>query len=174
MLWTPVLFVLAIFLFFPEFAGLASHLAHGRSVALGRYRLKMPLTAFAAYTSDLHLSVLMGTGIARAGIRSYYYDEVPLSSLFFYSVPDSDFGRPWGDDPRSGYQTVSSRTLRFGDDMLTCWRVVPISPWRSAYGPGVIHVVCATPNADFHADFTGPSEHSAAFYKILQNAAQTY
>lgn len=88
-LWMPSVLVLGIFLFFPETAGLVSHLFCGPAVKLRQYRLKIPLTWIIATNGDSSAWAIAGKGIARVGLRRYWRGEEPISEVSIYAGSDS-------------------------------------------------------------------------------------
>jgi hypothetical protein len=91
-LWMPSVLVLVIFLFFPETAGLVSHLFCGPTVKLRQYRLKIPPTWIVATSNDSSAWIIAGKGIARVGFRPYWrggrtnLGDVDVCSLGFPSA----------------------------------------------------------------------------------------
>lgn len=127
LLWIPSVLALLVFLFLPETMSIISHLFSGQTFKLNTHRLRPPLISFISSRQNLYLSVLMGRGIARVGPLPYWRHEPPFSSLFFYANHD----RLKYDQFLTRDKVLLERTLPFGDEMLTCWRVFPrAGPWN--------------------------------------------
>src|SRR6516165_6503668 len=87
LLWLPCSFALVFSLFAPEIACIATHLSTSRNVALGKYRIRTPLTCIAVSGDhNTFLWTFSAPGIARLGLRRYWRREVPLSEMSLYPV----------------------------------------------------------------------------------------
>lgn len=165
-LWIPSGVVLTIFLFFPETAGLVSHLFCGRSVHLNQYRLKTPLTWIVARCNSSSAWVIAGKGIARVGLRPYWRGEEPISEMVFYvtfpSAPNDEF--------LAHAKVLSQQTLRLGQETLTCRDIVlnadrPLIP----VDPRWALILCSSAGNDFHTNFEGQRSEASAFYDALHS-----
>jgi hypothetical protein len=113
----------------------------------------------------LYLSALIGRGIARVGPLPYWRKEPPFSSLFFYANHDE----LKYDQFLTRNKVLLERTLPFGDEMLTCWRVFPTAGHMEF---SFVEIRCLASKNDFTASFYGLDEDTAVFHEVLENATE--
>jgi hypothetical protein len=167
-LWMPSVLALAIFLFFPETAGLASHLFRGRTVNLRQYRLKIPPTWIVVTSSDSSAWVIAGKGIARVGFRPYWRREEPISEVSIYVRSDSAEMSEWY---LSRAKVLSKQTLKLGQGELTCFDIISYADTRPLpINSSLAEIFCSSNQNNFNASFSGQRSDSPAFYGLLRNA----
>ena len=176
MIWTPTLFVLLVFLFFPEFLGIVSHLS-GRPT-LDHYRLEIPLTWIIADTSASYVDsklvgseiwIVTGRGIARAGLAAYWRKEEHVSEMTFSSAPydPNDVWLP------AHPKVLSEREVPLGNELLTCWDIIPYPDTRpKPMDPAFAEIICPAGKDGFRAHFSGWRTDSPMFYKTLQRVTR--
>lgn len=175
LVWLPSLIVLVSALFLPEIAGLLSHVWHGRTLALQRFRIKTPLTWVLETDERTYCWAFSSKGIGRAGIISYFRQEPPFSEMHFYAVPEPDTEFSHTEVYLRGSQVLSQRSIQIGDRALNCWDVIPPHP---SYPPVDVNyafadIGCETKPYDFWADFSGPRTDSSLFYHTLEKVTVT-
>jgi hypothetical protein len=169
-LWMPSVLVLVIFLFFPETAGLVSHLFCGPSVKLRQYRLKIPPTWIVATSNDSSAWIIAGKGIARVGFRQYWRGEEPISEMSMYARSDSP---PLSEWYLSHAKILSKQTLKLGGQDLTCLHIVSFADARQLpINASFVEIVCSSERNDFTAFFLGQRSDSSAFYGLLHSATE--
>jgi len=170
LLWIPSGIALAIFLFFPETTGLVSRLFCDSSVPMNQYHLKIPLTWIVMSRSSSSAFVIAGKGIGRAGLRPYWRREIPISEIVFYVTSPY----PSTDDFLTHAKVLSQRTLRLGQETLTCWDIIPNADRQPTPMDNSFAVIrCSTAQNDFHTDFVGLRRESSTFYDELQSVTLT-
>jgi hypothetical protein len=163
--WIPSALALGVLLFFPETMGIVSHLRRGRSFTLNGHTLRTPVTSLIWGREKVFLSILVGRGIARAGLKPYLRGDPPLSSLYFYAA-DPDTRRL--DELYLARAEVSvDRTLNFDGEILTCLRVTPKG---RPVDPDLLHILCHSSRNDLKAEFYGLPMDASVFYGMLQRA----
>lgn len=175
-LWIPSGGVLAIFLFFPETAGLVSHLFCGRSVLLNQYRLETPLTWIVASRGSASSAwVIAGKGIGRVGLRPYWRKEEPVSEMVFFATSSSDPpNEKYLEEYLAHAKLLSKRMVWLGQETLICWDIVPYAETRpTPMDPRFAEILCSTAQNSFRANFVGWRSDSSAFYEALHSAALT-
>jgi hypothetical protein len=174
MTWAPTVFVLVVFLFFPEFLGLISHLS-GRP-SLDHFRLEIPLTWIIADVSSSYIdSRLVGSetwivaakGIGRVGLAAYWRMEEPISEMTFSAAPynPNDVWFP------ARAKVLSTREVSFGNGTLTCWDIIPYPGMRPT-DPAFAEIICPPGKNGFGAHFSGWRTDTIMFYKTLQRVAR--
>ncbi len=176
MIWAPTLFVLVVFLFFPEFLGIVSHLS-GRP-SLDHYRLEIPLTWIIADTSESYIDsrlveseiwIVAGKGIARVGPTAYWRKEAPVSEMTFSSAPynPNDVWLP------THPKVLSKREVPFGNEVLICWDIIPYPDTRpKPMDPAFAEIICPAGKNGFRAHFSGWRTDSPMFYTALQRVTR--
>jgi hypothetical protein len=168
--WIPSAVVLVIFLFFPETAGLVSHLFCGRSVHLNQYRLETPMSWIVASGGSTSSAwVIAGKGIGRVGLRPYCRMEPPISEMVFYVTSS-----PPNEEILAHAKVLSTQTMQLGGETLICWDIIENADRRlTPVDPRFAVILCSTPQNDFHTDFVGPRSESSAFYDALRSITLT-
>lgn len=167
MLWAPSVLVFAVFLFFPETFGIASHLLHGRSIYIAPYRLRAPLTWMIGDKTGSYLWVVAAKGMARTGLVLYW--DQPISSVVVYPVASSSREEIRISTPPATAKVLSKRAVSFPQGRFTCWDIIPFAYTRpDVPSPNSAEIECSTSNNDLFAIYDGPRFNSAAFYQILQ------
>lgn len=156
--------VLLVFLLFPEFAGITTHLFQRQSV--GHYRLVIPLTWIIARSNGTYQWVIAGRGIGLVGLVPYWRREEHISEMVFYGDTSHD---KWNDEkPPAHAKVLSEQKLTFGQELLTCWDIVPYAKTRpDPVDPAFAEIICNSSKNDFYAHFSGWRIDSSAFYKLL-------
>ena len=172
MIWAPTLFVLVVFLFFPEFLGIVSHLS-GRP-SIDHYHLEIPLTWIIADTSESYIDsrlvgseiwIVAGKGIGRVGLAAYWRKEEPVSEMTFSSAPynPNDVWLP------AHPKVLSKREVPLGNEVLICWDIIPYPGTRQKpMDPAFAEIICPAGKDGFRAHFSGWRTDSPMFYKTLQ------
>lgn len=176
MIWAPTLFVLVVFLFFPESLGIVSHLS-GRP-SLDHYRLEIPLTWIIAHTSQSYIDsrlvgseiwIVAGKGIVRVGLGAYWRKEEPVSEMTFASAPynPNDVWLP------AHLRVLSKREVPLGNEVLICWDIIPYPDTRlKPMDPAFAEIICPAGKDGFRAHFSGWRTDSPMFYKTLQRVTR--
>lgn len=171
MIWAPTLFVLFVFLFFPEFLGIVSHLAGQPS--LDQCRLEIPLTWIVADNSSSYVDsrlvgsgvwIVAGKGIGRAGLPAYWRKDEPVSEMTFSSAPynPNDVWLP------THLTVLSRREVPFGHESLICWDIIPYPDTRpKPIDPAFAEIICPPGKNGFGAHFSGWRTDSPMFYTVL-------
>jgi hypothetical protein len=165
MIWTPFATVLVVFLFFPESAGITSHLLYGRSTYIAPCRLRTPLTWMVAHKSH-YLWLIAAKGLARTGLTLYW--DQPISSMVLYPVSYAreEMRIP---GPPATAKVLSKHTVSFAKGRFTCWDIIPFAYTRRDLPDlNSAQIECSTSNGDFFATYDGPRFNSEAFYQVLQ------
>ena len=165
-LWGPPALALVVLLFFPETAGIASHLFRPGAGKLGQYRVQTPITWVIADRGDSnnfsYVALYGAKGIARAGrIHS------PVSFVTFHrSIHDSQLGLRKPDDVK----ITSTRTFQVGRELVTCWEyTLDYILWEY----NVEAVACSSSGGEFGASFFGQKTDIPNFYKVVQSVRRT-
>ena len=172
-LWMPSVLILVIFLFFPETAGLVSHLFWGPTIKVRQYRLKIPLTWIIATSGNSSAWAIAGKGIARVGFRRYWRGEEPISEMSIYTGSAASDFPPLGERYLSHARILSKPTLKLGQTELTCLDFVSYAdslPFPS--NPSLAEISCFSDQNNFNASFSGQRSDSPAFYGVLRSATE--
>jgi hypothetical protein len=170
--WGPTIFVLGVFLFFPEILGIVSHLSGQPS--LDHYRLEIPLTWIIVYDSQTYLDsrlmrsdtwIVATKGIGRAGLGAYWHKEEPVSEINFYFAPH--------DSPDAWFpghaKVLSKQELSLGNETLICWDIIPYPDTRpKPIDPTFAEIICPAGKSGFGAHFSGWRTDYPKFYNALQ------
>ena len=169
MSWAPTVIVLIAFLFFPEAAGITSHLLRRRS--FDHYRIEIPLTWIIARSNSSYLWALAGRGIARVGLVTYWRSEERISEMVFYTYSPTAYGAPNDEEPPAHAKVLSKQRVPFGKERITCWDIVPYADTRlDSFEPASAEIICSSTKNDFYANFSGWRIDSSSFYEVLQGA----
>jgi hypothetical protein len=176
MLWGPTVFVLGVFLFFPEFLGIISHLSGQPS--LDHYRLEIPLTWIIVYDSQTYVDsrltgsdiwIVAAKGIGRAGLSAYWHREEPVSEITLHFAPENSSDTSFLEHAK----VLSTRKLSFGDEALICWDIVPYAETLpKPIDPAFAEIICTARKNGFSADFSGWRTDSPMFYRAIQRATR--
>jgi hypothetical protein len=164
LLWLPSVLALTVFLFLPESFGVFLHLFYSGAVDLNHHHLEVPVTWWITNDGRLYLWALAGKGIGRVGPLPYWRREPPISGMLFYAISDPANNHAWDKPPIPGI-VLSTRTLVFGTDALTCWE---LRPFR-----GLASVRCVSSKNDFTASFLGQEADVRAFYRVLERSTES-
>jgi hypothetical protein len=175
LLWLPCSFALVFSLFAPEIACIATHLSTSRNVALGKYRIRTPLTCIAVSGDhNTFLWTFSAPGIARLGLRRYWRREVPLSEMSLYPVehPEQQLVK---NIPLEGETILARRSIRFGLQTLNCWDLIHHNKFvgSSPTDPALADIACSTDNDDFYAHFSGWRGDAPTFFETLHGITFT-
>lgn len=168
-LWLPTAIVLASALFLPEIAGVLSHVWHGRTLTLQRFRVSTPLTWILETDGRSYCWAFIGKGIGRIGITSYLRQEPLFSEILFYAAPDMESVHD--EEYLEKVRVLSQRSMQVGDRALNCWDIVPPHPPNNSVklDYSIADIGCESKPYDFWAHFSGPRTDSELFYDALRN-----
>jgi hypothetical protein len=178
MVWVPTVFVLGVFLFFPEILGIVSHLPGQPS--LDHYRLEIPLTWIIVYDNQTYVDsrlvrsdtwIVATKGIGRAGLGAYWHKEEPVSEITFYFAPH-DSPDAWFPEHA---KVLSTQELLLGNETLICRDIIPYPDTRpKPINPAFAEIICPAGKNGFGAHFSGWRTDYPMFYKALQRATRRY
>ncbi len=166
----PAVSVILLCVFMDEAWALASHVFNPGSGNLVSYRVSIPLRWSIAYSqkntspagSSSILVAARYRGLIRAGSALYVAGRPPFTAslMNFRNTPS-------GEAPAAmpGSTVMSTRSLAFGKDRLTCWEEAP-PVWMTAER----YIHCSTSTGDFSGNFNGSDEDAAEFYRVVQSA----
>jgi hypothetical protein len=176
MVWAPTIFVLGVFLFFPELLGVVSHLPGQPS--LDHYRLEIPLTWIIVYDNQTYVDsrlvrsdtwIVATKGIARAGLSTYWHKEEPVSEITLSFAPH-DSPDEWFPEHA---KVLSRQELLLGNETVICWDIIPYADTRpKPIDPAFAEIICPAGENGFGAHFSGWRIDYPLFYKALQQATR--